>query len=102
MSVVPDGFECAQKRLFPIRHIRHISTSLATELARADVDDRRAEAGGLNDPAGGIPDEHGSVAQESEKLDALEIAVDLKPRIFYMLSPASCDPARAGIVVGVD
>ena len=34
---------------FAIRHIRHISTSLAAELTRADVDDGRAEARRLDD-----------------------------------------------------
>jgi hypothetical protein len=100
--VVPDFPQRFEQRRFCIWHIRDISTSLATELARSDVDDRRPKTGGFDDPAGAVADQNVGVAQESEKLRAIDVFVDDQSVVAGVFIPASRDAARAGIVVGVD
>src|SRR5207247_289589 len=65
-AVVPDFFEYAADGGGAGGDVDHVLVALAALLAVADVDDRRAEAGGFDDSGGGVAGEDGGTRESSE------------------------------------
>src|SRR5690606_24254125 len=81
---------------------KDVVAAFAAELARADIDDGRAEARGLDDAAGAVSDQKGRVAQQAEEEGSRHVAPGDKTPVAGALVPAAHDTGVAGVVVGMD